>query len=443
MAKQNTGNALSMTKQETLDSLKHFSKKLPTAAFKAVQANREEFTDELLASLDFACRNVEELRKDEENDYFLHINSMYLLAEFREQKAFPYLAAILRLPDEQVEFLLGDALTEDFHRLLLCTFDGQNIQLLLDIIGHPNLYKWARVSALRAYEALYKAGFVTREDFVTQLRSFIYDKLPPDEDEIVSTSFMGPVINAQLIEMIPDIRFLYDNDRIDPTAYGEYDVFIDELFAPNRYERPTIIQNALSEMERWPCFKQKDEPVQKNKGKKQAKVQEKKKLGRNDPCPCGSGKKYKKCCYGKPIADDTLADLLEEDFSFLRGYPKDVQLFRDLYEEEAINIDMLAHKALLRKVTPFWVSRDTEQERVDAIEYLKEALDLFLDKCEREQISSFLAYDKQYMIHYKSLDWVTRLVDLVEDSDSAELKSIQEAAKEVLERFAEKEQSVI
>ena len=23
------------------------------------------------------------------------------------------------------------------------------------------------------------------------------------------------------------------------------------------------------------------------------------KLGRNDPCPCGSGKKYKKCCYLK------------------------------------------------------------------------------------------------------------------------------------------------
>jgi preprotein translocase subunit SecA len=22
-------------------------------------------------------------------------------------------------------------------------------------------------------------------------------------------------------------------------------------------------------------------------------------VGRNDPCPCGSGKKYKKCCYLK------------------------------------------------------------------------------------------------------------------------------------------------
>ncbi|WP_339133381.1 MAG: SEC-C metal-binding domain-containing protein [Candidatus Electrothrix sp. GW3-4] len=25
----------------------------------------------------------------------------------------------------------------------------------------------------------------------------------------------------------------------------------------------------------------------------------KKKIGRNEPCPCGSGKKYKKCCLNK------------------------------------------------------------------------------------------------------------------------------------------------
>lgn len=27
------------------------------------------------------------------------------------------------------------------------------------------------------------------------------------------------------------------------------------------------------------------------------------KVGRNDPCPCGSGKKFKKCCMGKGIYD--------------------------------------------------------------------------------------------------------------------------------------------
>ena len=29
-----------------------------------------------------------------------------------------------------------------------------------------------------------------------------------------------------------------------------------------------------------------------------------KKLSRNAPCPCGSGKKYKHCCYGKGVGDD-------------------------------------------------------------------------------------------------------------------------------------------
>ena len=39
----------------------------------------------------------------------------------------------------------------------------------------------------------------------------------------------------------------------------------------------------------------------------------KQKVGRNDPCPCGSGKKYKKCC-------GMVNDLIEaSDDPFTRG----------------------------------------------------------------------------------------------------------------------------
>jgi len=31
------------------------------------------------------------------------------------------------------------------------------------------------------------------------------------------------------------------------------------------------------------------------------------KVGRNDPCPCGSGKKYKKCCLNKATTDASAA----------------------------------------------------------------------------------------------------------------------------------------
>jgi hypothetical protein len=30
------------------------------------------------------------------------------------------------------------------------------------------------------------------------------------------------------------------------------------------------------------------------------------KIGRNDPCPCGSGKKYKQCCAGKAAEKSTV-----------------------------------------------------------------------------------------------------------------------------------------
>lgn len=63
------------------------------------------------------------------------------------------------------------------------------------------------------------------------------------------------------------------------------------------------------------------------------------KIGRNDPCPCGSGKKYKRCCYGKPEtgpstegnAVGTLADLKkavgERQFSSL----EEARTFVDSY----------------------------------------------------------------------------------------------------------------
>ena len=44
--------------------------------------------------------------------------------------------------------------------------------------------------------------------------------------------------------------------------------------------------------------KQVEKPLATNEGKEKAKKQPKTvaKIGRNDKCPCGSGKKYKQCC---------------------------------------------------------------------------------------------------------------------------------------------------
>jgi transposase-like protein len=37
------------------------------------------------------------------------------------------------------------------------------------------------------------------------------------------------------------------------------------------------------------------------------------KVGRNEPCPCGSGQKYKRCCLGKPLSTEAPSGLRDSD----------------------------------------------------------------------------------------------------------------------------------
>ncbi len=53
------------------------------------------------------------------------------------------------------------------------------------------------------------------------------------------------------------------------------------------------------------------------------------KAGRNEPCPCGSGKKYKKCCYGKNNINKII---LSKDFG--KNLPKDAVITHNLQKEK-------------------------------------------------------------------------------------------------------------
>ena len=72
-------------------------------------------------------------------------------------------------------------------------------------------------------------------------------------------------------------------DRIKEETLGIlYRIQIAEPQKINEYRQPKQQQLA---------FSGGGEPEQKKPAKRAAK-----KIGRNAPCPCGSGKKYKKCC---------------------------------------------------------------------------------------------------------------------------------------------------
>lgn len=77
----------------------------------------------------------------------------------------------------------------------------------------------------------------------------------------------------------------------------ESEVKLEILFDTLLYNMFTANADYLYNLEEWNAIlpQEKREEIYKNYRRSKTIVKEKK-IGRNEPCPCGSGKKYKQCC---------------------------------------------------------------------------------------------------------------------------------------------------
>lgn len=105
------------------------------------------------------------------------------------------------------------------------------------------------------------------------------------------------------IQAVKEIFKLKLNDRqIIDIDLVEEDMFVGKsarLEASKQNIHMQFIDDTIAEMEDWFCFSETYRAYFAGSSKKsepQEIVPKKPKIGRNDPCPCGSGKKYKKCC---------------------------------------------------------------------------------------------------------------------------------------------------
>lgn len=114
------------------------------------------------------------------------------------------------------------------------------------------------------------------------------DRLLEDGGRIIASIYNGD--NTRLIEIIQSEE-----------AAKEIKMTIKEAFEIIESRESKLIDDIFKEIEEWECFSEEDDSldnlIQKElqKGITNALLK-KNKVGRNDPCICGSGKKFKKCC---------------------------------------------------------------------------------------------------------------------------------------------------
>jgi len=146
---------------------------------------------------------------------------------------------------------------------------------LTDFIDDNNHAEFARAMAISSLEKIVQRNPAERDLVVTIITDYLED---PDE---TGTDLNGVAVSALLTleaqESIETVRRLYASGNVDISVCGDIeDVEIDLGL---RTQRSTPRPN----------YSQLIGPTTQDNLKP-------KKVGRNDPCPCGSGKKYKKCC---------------------------------------------------------------------------------------------------------------------------------------------------
>jgi hypothetical protein len=273
----------------------------PVAFIEAARAQRGTITPIFLETIDrYLASRLEPLEREA---LFL---IFHLLGEWQEKAAYRPLARLLRRPTEELEDILGDAMTETSHRVMAAVFDGDP-QPLYDIIGAPEADEYIRARMLEAVALLVLKDELPREEAARFLRA-CHAELEPRGECWVWEGWQSAIALLGLAELKPLVEQAFADGFISPQwlAYRHFEkdltYALEHPAAPHEHFESQFapFRDTVQEFAEWPSFQPEKRRVRSRRAQfsvLQARaINFHKNVGRNDPCPCGSGKKYKKCC---------------------------------------------------------------------------------------------------------------------------------------------------
>jgi uncharacterized protein len=267
---------------------------LPAEALESALRRNQVPSEAVLSLLDRAAAG-DALSARERNLLFWGI---HLLGTAREARLFAPLLRLFRLPAETVGELIGDAVGTTLPRILAGAFDG-DVAALETALLDRGIDEYLRWSLFGALSFLTFAGRVPRERAEALLLRFDEERAARAGDAawtgweetiaLLGLRSLRPRVEAARAEA----RLL---DDVSDPAWFEEILAVAEA-APDgatRFREHGLgyIEDLVAELDEALASDEESEPGEPLRNPLRE-------VGRNDPCPCGSGKKFKKCCLGK------------------------------------------------------------------------------------------------------------------------------------------------
>ena len=303
-------------------ALSRMAPPFPLAAAEEARQRWNELAPSFAAELERVAAGGSTLLDEINGEYDgLFSFAVNLAAEKRDARAYAPLVLACHCGSERADELFADDAGIQLGRMLASVCDG-DIAPIKALAEDPDADLWCRYAALRALVVRVVEGDGDRDSVLAYIEALcqgeanILRQTGPDEDggpddfltwAVDAASELGPA------PMLENIRSWFGEGLIDPSVTGlkwfekKAAMSVEDCLAEaaanenNRYMR-----DALDAMATWSCY---DIPEPSRASSPQASgwpqhgshgggtvVRDLPKVGRNDPCPCGSGKKYKKCC---------------------------------------------------------------------------------------------------------------------------------------------------
>jgi hypothetical protein len=208
------------------------------------------------------------------------VHAWRTLAQLKAEDAVEPLTKLLQMFDSDDDDFVGEELPKVFGMI-----GKKAIPALEKYVFDGSNGLFDRIAAVHGLERIAANDPECREECVSifnkKLQGFNSD------DPTLNGFLVLYLMELKAIESIDLIRQAYEAEAVDLSILGDFeDVEIGFGLKKNR-EKPSRYSAAIDELNADFFSSNQNHPARKIK------------IGRNEPCPCGSGNKYKKCCLNK------------------------------------------------------------------------------------------------------------------------------------------------
>jgi uncharacterized protein YchJ len=335
---------------------------LPVDAIRAADANRAAMVPLFLRAFEHSAAPSASVQRA------LFV-AFHLLGQWREKSAYRPLAAFLRQPDEKIRPILAEAKTETCHQVMAGVFDGDP-NPLYEVILDPDADEYVRSRMCEALAIVTLGGELPREEAARFLHS-CYERLQPQDECFVWDGWQAAIARLGLSELKPLVEQAFERGFIDSSWLG-YDEFEEDLQHAVDGEPELSWQSedyepfgdTIKELSGWSVFAPKRKQERKLEGQWRPQptvpaLNPFKSVGRNDPCPCGSGKKFKKCCLDtvRLAASEPVPQEIDQNLEWLSD---------DDFDTDEMAEAIFDYDPFIEPEPETWLMTD-EQQRLDLV----------------------------------------------------------------------------